>query len=103
MPDPAKTAWRRLYVFVAVALAVFLAAMSSVGLMCHGFAMSSAAGSTVTTNQRSTNEPIEVPLELKAALAKARRQSQQAYEAVQKAVAMPVDIIFNAAHKGCSR
>ncbi len=85
MPDPAKTAWRRLYVFVAVALAVFLVAMSSVGLVCHGFAGASA-GNEAAVERRSTNRPLSVPPELKAALAKAQHQGQQAYQAVQTAV-----------------
>src|ERR1700742_3771251 len=85
MPDSAKTAWRRLYVFVAVALAVFLAAMSSIGLVCHGFA-AAPAGNTAAVEQHNTNTQVPVPPELKAALAKAQQRGQQAYQAVQAAV-----------------
>src|SRR5215813_6237919 len=38
MPHKAKTAWRRFYVFLAVSLSLFLAAISCVGIICHGFA-----------------------------------------------------------------
>jgi hypothetical protein len=85
MPDSAKTAWRRLYVFVAVALAVFLAVISSIGLVCHGFA-TAPAGNQASVEKHSTNTPVPVPPELKVALTKAQQRGQQAYQAVQAAV-----------------
>ncbi len=85
MPDSAKTAWRRFYVFVAVALAMFLAAMTSIGLVCHGFA-AAPAGNQAAVEQSKTNTSVPMPPELKAALAKAQQKGQQAYQAVQTAV-----------------
>ena len=81
MPDLQKTAWRRLYVFVAVALAVFLATLSAIGMMCHGFATGS--GKSV---QPVTVQQLSIPPEIKSELAAAQRQGQEAYQTVQAAV-----------------
>jgi hypothetical protein len=86
MPDTGKTTWRRLYVFVAVALAVFLATMSGVGLVCHGFATAPVNGQQISAAHRSSTQPLSVPPELKTALAAAQQQGKQAYQAVQTAV-----------------
>ena len=81
MPDLQKTAWRRLYVFIAVALAVFLATLSAIGMMCHGFVTGVAKSVQPVTTQQ-----LSIPPEIKTALATAQRQGQEAYQTVQAAV-----------------
>ncbi|HTQ39560.1 MAG TPA: hypothetical protein VMJ32_11055 [Pirellulales bacterium] len=101
-----KTAWRRLYVFLALALAVFLLALISVGFICHGFAMSPASAVQASGAQQSANsagasptngsqteevepdevQPLPVPPEIKTAIAAANKNGLAAYRATQNAV-----------------
>jgi hypothetical protein len=78
MAETGKNAWRRLYVFLAVALAVFLAALTGVGTLCHGFAIPPAGGS-----QPAAIQPLPIPPKVKTALAAAEEQGQDAYQAAQ--------------------
>jgi hypothetical protein len=81
MSNTVKTTWRRLYVFLAVALAVFLASLTAVGLACHGFACS-----TVANVQQTAQDTQTVPEDMKSPLAHASEQAKAAYQAAQSAV-----------------
>jgi hypothetical protein len=86
MPHKAKTAWRRFYVFLAVSLSLFLAAISCVGIICHGFATGQFVTKQTIASDASASHTVPVPAELKAALAQAQHEGQEAYQSVQSAV-----------------
>jgi hypothetical protein len=93
MPAITKTTIRRLYVFVAVALAVFLLALTSVGFICHGFAVSSRSDETVSTVAGAPEnvadddaQPLPLSPEMKTALMAANDQGLVAYRSTQKSV-----------------
>ncbi len=46
-----RSTWRRLYVFMAVALAVFVLSVNAIGFICHGFMTSEAVSSPAVAEQ----------------------------------------------------
>ena len=54
LPDALRNSRRRIYAFLAVALAVFLLGITIVGIVCKGYAMPSEAAVAGDTTPRVT-------------------------------------------------